>query len=95
VTVLNLAVYRLATAVSSDGQVATERVEVRPPIRYDSVNPAPDTMVKVQGFPPCTCPQAPACREREAERPRPPRRPSPAAAAPAPDTYAVRAGLDV
>jgi hypothetical protein len=50
-TVLAFSFYRLAGTVSATGELTTERVEIRPPIRYDSVNPAPGTEVKVHGFP--------------------------------------------
>jgi hypothetical protein len=81
-TVLAFRFYRLSTTVSPTGEVTTGREEVRSPIHYDSLDPAPGTEVKVRGFPPCQCPQAPAChaREKEPRTPKPPR-PAPAGAA--------------
>jgi hypothetical protein len=74
-TVLTFRFYRLDTTVSPTGETTTERVEVRPPIDYDSGNPAPGMEIKIMGFPPCQCPQAPACHAKEKEsragRPRP------------------------
>lgn len=85
-TVVTFRFYRLDTAVSSGGEATVERVEVRPPIDYDSGNPAPGTEIKILGFPPCQCSRAPACRTREnAARGTRPTRRAPAAAAAVPE----------
>jgi hypothetical protein len=93
-TVLTFRFYRLDTAVSPTGEATVERVEVRPPIDYDSGNPTPGTEIKIMGFPPCQCPRAPACRAQEnaAGATRPTRR-APMAAAAAPEEPRLPAGV--
>lgn len=49
-TVLTFGFYRLDRLVSPDGEVTTERVEIRPPVHYDSARPAPGTEVRMQGL---------------------------------------------
>ncbi|MFI0942813.1 hypothetical protein [Streptomyces sp. NPDC021020] len=83
-TVLTVRFYRLDTAVSPTGEATIERVDIRPPVDYDSGNPAPGTEIKIMGFPPCQCPRAPACRTRENARATPPTRRAPPAAAAVP-----------
>jgi hypothetical protein len=68
-SVVTFSFYRLVQVTAPTGEVTTEREEFRSPIRYDSINPAPGTEIRLHGFPPCTCPQAPACHAREAARP--------------------------
>lgn len=74
-SVVTFSFYRLVVVTAPTGAVHTEREEIRPPIRYDSIRPAPGTEIRLHGFPPCTCPQAPACHARETARP-----PAPASA---------------
>jgi hypothetical protein len=91
-TVLTFRFYRLDTTISPTGEAATERVEVRPPIDYDSFNPAPGTEIKIWGFPPCECPQAPACHAKEKESRRASPRSISAPAAAVPEEAPVLAG---
>lgn len=69
-SVVRFSFYRLVVVTAPTGAVHTEREEIRSPIRYDSIRPAPGTEIRLHGFPPCTCPQAPVCHAREAARPR-------------------------
>lgn len=68
-SVVTFSFYRLVQVTAPTGETTTEREEIRPPIRYDSIKPAPGTEIRLHGFPPCPCPQAPACHVREAARP--------------------------